>query len=261
MEKEKERVSKQKKVLQLKEHVARKKEMKKEINQMAYVAWQKNKKIKAVAQKKQKIQDELKRAQEEAAVEVLIRHKKEQKKKARLKQQQLLDKQLLLSMNDFAVSQEKHAMDNVEKKKIKTMKKKLTALLKTPYTDKMTKSLLRGKTPNGVHTRDTMAPQWLMTSTWWCVWGGWGWSYVCCIVEPFFFLFPLILVILVILVTLTLFLSCIPGSLFALSCSFFFPSGKMAAHYDIASDPNSSSSLHSDTKLPHLKQVRRCMSH
>ena len=167
MEKEKERVSKQKKVLQLKEHVARKKEMKKEINQMAYVAWQKNKKIKAVAQKKQKIQDELKRAQEEAAVEVLIRHKKEQKKKARLKQQQLLDKQLLLSMNDFAVSQEKHAMDNVEKKKIKTMKKKLTALLKTPYTDKMTKSLLRGKTPNGVHTRDTMAPQWLMTSTWW----------------------------------------------------------------------------------------------
>ena len=199
MEKEKERVSKQKKVLQLKEHVARKKEMKKEINQMAYVAWQKNKKIKAVAQKKQKIQDELKRAQEEAAVEVLIRHKKEQKKKARLKQQQLLDKQLLLSMNDFAVSQEKHAMDNVEKKKIKTMKKKLTALLKTPYTDKMTKSLLRGKTPNGVHTRDTMAPQWLMTSTFW-----WGWSYVCCIVEPFFFLFPLILVI---LVTLTLFLS------------------------------------------------------
>jgi FtsZ-interacting cell division protein ZipA len=167
VEKEKERVSKQKKVLQLKEHVARKKEMKKEINQMAYVAWQKNKKIKAVAQKKQKIQDELKRAQEEAAVEVLIRHKKEQKKKARLKQQQLLDKQLLLSMNDFAVSQEKHAMDNVEKKKIKTMKKKLTALLKTPYTDKMTKSLLRGKTPNGVHTRDTMAPQWLMTSTFW----------------------------------------------------------------------------------------------
>ena len=69
---------------------------------------------------------------------------------------------------------------------------------------------------------------------------------MCCIVE------------LVILVTLTLFLSCIPGSLFALSCSFFFPSGKMAAHYDIASDPNSSSSLHSDTKLPHLKQVRRC---
>jgi hypothetical protein len=62
-------------------------------------------------------------------------------------------------------------------------------------------------------------------------------------------------------VTLTLFLSCIPGSLFALSCSFFFPSGKMAAHYDIASDPNSSSSLHSDTKLPHLKQVRRCRSH
>ena len=68
----------------------------------------------------------------------------------------------------------------------------MTALLKTPYTDKMTKSLLRGKTPNGVHTRETMAPQWLMTS-------------------------------------------------------------KMAAHYDIASDPNSSSSLHSGDKLPHLK--------
>ena len=192
MEKEKERVSKQKKMLQLKEHVARKKEMKKESNKMAYTAWQKNKKMKALAQKKKNKEDELIRAQEEAAVEALIRQKKEQKKRARLKQQQLLDKQLLLSMNDFAVSQEKQAMENLEKKKIKTMKKKLTALLKTPYTDKMTKSLLRGKTPNGVHTRETMAPQWLMTS-------------------------------------------------------------KMAAHYDIASDPNSSSSLHSGDKLPHLK--------
>ena len=129
MEKEKERVSKQKKMLQLKEHVARKKEMKKESNKMAYMAWQKNKKMKALAQKKKNKEDELIRAQEEAAVEALIRQKKEQKKRARLKQQQLLDKQLLLSMNDFAVSQEKQAMENLEKKKIKTMKKKIDGLV------------------------------------------------------------------------------------------------------------------------------------
>ena len=71
---------------------------------------------------------------------------------------------LFLSLQtDVAVSREKSAAEQVEKRRIKSMKKKLNKLLKTPYTDATTKQLLRGHTPGGTK-KEKMAPQWLISN-------------------------------------------------------------------------------------------------
>jgi len=144
------------------ENLVRKKRMKKEVGKVAYAEWQRKKKEAEQKKRAELKEKEKKMKQDQLKMEELEKRRRDKKRKEREKQMRLLDKQMSAAMSDEAVARERGAIAQLEKRKMKSMKKKLTKLLKTPYTDPTTKQLLRGHTPGG-SKKGTTAPKWLMT--------------------------------------------------------------------------------------------------